>query len=326
MAKPSKTKQKAVDKGKSTVKSRKAKPGPIERSLYKPIKLIDRKPFPRLPETTARADVVGYRCVLGCQLPLSLGGIQPKQETNYSDKKLLKAIKHNGTALLGLMTKVMGPAASNNMSPRSFSINRIFYVRVSELVPCSASNIFMMKAFDPVLVVLQAATFALQTAVQMCRRHGYRMVLINDVSHLPTYLQFLSQLFLMCRVEQSGLFRITLSLDALSKEHPQFFADYRTFLNTGIFQVVNDVQMDHHAASSYLTFCLMHQLPFVQELQAIDKPNVWLKAERKRIARCLRPLIILDKQFPLTLNNVDQELARLVPLAKYCDVLIRRKK
>lgn len=292
--------------------------------LYKPVKPVTRRPFPPLPVTTEKIKVAGYRCVVGCQLPLKLGGVKPAPNESYTGSGLIKAARRNVQALVGLATKIMGPAALNSMTPQSYSVNRIIYVRLSELVPCEDNTAFLKNGFDYNAKLIDTVAFGVKIAEHLCRQHGYRFVLMNDMGHTADMLQWLSWLYIRCGFNSNNMFRICLSLHSLENEYVGFRADYRLFLNPGMFSVVNDVRMDHTSASAYLTFCILNELQYAQQLNKIDKAVEWLNKERKRLGRCRRPLIIIDKRFTLTLNNVDAVLSKLVDLAKHTDVLVRR--
>lgn len=288
---------------------RKATPRPFVPSKAEKRQL--RKPYLPLPTTVARLKSSGQVCHLGCALPLHLGG-SPVLSPESDGSKRLVAVKANCTALLRLTDKLI----------RRGGVNKLIYATVSQLFgqPASLAGLSYAKLQR----MVDAAKWPLGSAVQMCRLHGYRLVLFNDCGHHPQLLSFLTMLHSACNVREYGLFKIWLSYDKLTAYYQDFGIDYRNVCNERVFAVINDVAMDQASASGYLTWCLQQRLPFAVQLNRISKPTVWLKSEKYRLRHCLRPLIIIDAQFKLTKNNVDTVLAKYVGLAKYSDVLIRR--
>lgn len=281
------------------------------------------KPMFQLPATEkSLAKLPSELSMIGCELPLSVGGLQPKRAIKL--KELFAVVKHNNMALCGLVSKLIKQTMIKQVDQRAFSVNRIIYVPLSKLLGTNVDVIGPLS-YGSMQNLIESFGFGLQSAIGMCRRHCFRLLVINDMSHDPKMISFLSLLhYAMQRHDQGTYVRFVLSARRLQAEHPLFIPDYRAILNTKLFQVVFDVPCDNQTASNYFTYCIMHELPFVLQLNAVKDPSAWIKAEKTRLFRAIRPLIVIDKQFKLSMQTMDNALAQYVHLTKYADILIRR--
>lgn len=283
-------------------------------------KLFRRKkalvPLPSVQELLGQRQIIGR---MGIRLPISAGGLKPFKPEDVKKKTLLlKAIKHNFRCLAYLVEQLT--ALNTSPSIPAFrhpsNQNKIVWVDMSELL----LEPFFSRLDDSNRIKLaQVIEFELTRAFHMCNRSGFRLLMHYDMLFDKRASKFLLRLYhmLVQRYVLNASFVVGLSqLDD---------AEYHLDLNTQVIKVINDQPMNAKAMSEYLSFCTQHKLDFM--LQVDGKTQLkWLKDEKTRIMRSVRPLIVV-KTPPIQLKPslIDQAMLRWVPLCRYADVFLANR-
>lgn len=283
-----------------------------------PVKLKPKRKFIPLPTSSlARMKRPRLNHRIGVNLPLHLSDYKPV--TTDSPKELLKTVKRNSIALLGVLTKLN---EANNRSPLS-----VFTVTTSQLLGYTGEITPLLTAKN-IGKIVQAAEFGLKNAFLLCR--GSRLVWIHDMAITDAMLHLLRGMYHAMALDQyktpTSLFKIILSRRELLRHYGGFARQPHTLLDQSVFQVQDDYSENAKARSEWLTYCIRNQQQaiFSLPISSLDTKVPWLVEEKKRLWLARSPLIIVHRQFKLTKANIDAECRYFLPLTRHSDVLIWR--
>lgn len=273
------------------------------------------KPFIWLPDLTRLQEESQPSGRIGVSLPLAKMGL-PHTAKVKRLQELYAAVKVNCSVWLSLADAIVAPKVfpSGPTFRRPASQCRILQTMFSELL----TQQFIRSPIDQWMDVAAPLIHAIKRVVWMCRSNGYRLLLLWDMPFDLRAQKFLMRLH--WEVFQTdidyGVFVVPLS--AIDD------AEYHLAFNTKVIKVLNDVQMTPESASDYLTFCIKHRLDWLQSANAVSGFKSWVKAEKKRINRAVRPLIVIDTvSIAMKSSVLDKLLLRYVSLCRVSDVLVR---
>lgn len=201
---------------------------------------------------------------------------------------------------------------------------RVVAVDLGKIYPIE--RLMQKLSIDSLEKILEETVYYVASAMHHFRRKGFRLVLTAknfDLSDKKV-MNFLTMFLLSTQGEFPFGHKIYLSYSALLNANSEL-ADYRMYLNTAYFSVINDVPMNNKDALKYLLFCSKHNLPYIQDFDFVDKPNSFLNSYKKDIGRCTNTLIIMHKNFESTKEGLQSCVLDLIKLFQYTDVLIKRK-
>jgi len=215
-----------------------------------------------------------------------------------------------------MIEKIIGPKVRGEGFLNGYyspsSQNRILWVNMGDIL----TDVFPNLTEEAHKKVLQKVWREIYRAFWMTRSFGYRLILHYDLLVDKKAIKFMMEMHWIMR--QLGADYASFTIPFSSLDDP----DYRLSYDTKVIKVLADLPMTAKARSDYLTWCIKNKLDFIMELSKNDV--AWIKAEKDRIRRATRPLIVLQvppiKQEP---KHIDVAMLKVASLCKYSDVLLK---